>query len=328
VSVEVAIVVAMRDDLIPNFGRLAGIVTTAELLATGLSKAEVRSIIRRGVLTPVRRGVHAATGEAADLDGDRRLQIAAAVALVGKCVASHRDAAVIHGLDLLERPPEGVISVIRSRRFGSDADRAGRPGVRIHAVPLPRAHVILQNQIPVTSVPRTVVDVARTTPFRDGVVITDSALRKGMTTKADLRMVIAAMTRWPGIDTARDVVAFADRRAESPFESIARVAFRDGGLPPPRLQEWIGDEWQIIGRVDFLWPEHQTIAEADGALKYADPDRARQQLQRDKELREAGYEVVHITWRELQRAPDQVVASIRGAFARSAALRAASAAAS
>ena len=66
----------------------------------------------------------------------------------------------------------------------------------------------------------------------------------------------------------------------------------------------------------------RTIAEADGALKYANPERARWQLRRDALLREAGFEVVHFTWHELTAAPDQVIGSIRAAFGRAGALRA------
>jgi hypothetical protein len=135
--------------------------------------------------------------------------------------------------------------------------------------------------------------------------------------------VIAACRHWPGIDQARRAVGFSTDLAESPFESIARVAFDEGGLPPPGLQVWVGGENRPIARVDFLWRQHATIAEADGALKYADPDRARQQLHRDSDLRDAGFEVVHFSWRELTVSPDQVIAWIRAAFERAALLRAA-----
>jgi very-short-patch-repair endonuclease len=72
----------------------------------------------------------------------------------------------------------------------------------------------------------------------------------------------------------------------------------------------------MIGRADFLWRACRTIAEADGALKYADPSRAMAQLTRDAQLREAGFEVVHFTWPEITRSPAQVAASIRAAFRR------------
>jgi hypothetical protein len=115
------------------------------------------------------------------------------------------------------------------------------------------------------------------------------------------------------------VVAFSDARSESVFESISRVAFDEQGLPPPDLQVWVGGEVDVVGRADFLWTAFRTIGEADGAIKYADPSRARAQLQRDAELRAAGFEVVHFTWDEIMRAPGQVAASIRTAFRRGAA---------
>ena len=148
----------------------------------------------------------------------------------------------------------------------------------------------------------------------------DSAQHGYQVGKGELESVVRDCARWPGIAKARQVVEFSDALAESPFESIARVAFRDGGLPPPMLQVWITASGRAIGRVDFLWDKYATIAEADGAVKYADPYRARQQLNRDAELRRAGYEVVHFTWHELADNPEQVIRWIRAAFARSARL--------
>ncbi len=115
-------------------------------------------------------------------------------------------------------------------------------------------------------------------------------------------------------------VAQADARPESVLESISRVAFHEQGLPPPVLQAWVGDAEEMIGRVDFLWRDHRTIGEADGAIKYADPSRARAQLWRDARLRQAGFEVVHFTWDEIIHEPGQVAATIRAAFRRRAAV--------
>lgn len=327
VSVANASLSSMKSDRLPHSSRLAGITTTAELVEAGFAKTTIRALVRQGVLTPVRRGAYARTDLISRTPGlDRRreriLWIAAAVAVVGAdAVGSHHDAAVVHGLDLLERPPVDLIAV--SRQLGPDGIRTGRPVVRVRAASLPRSQVTVRHGVQVTSVARTVVDLARSTPFRSGVVVADSALHSKKTSKAELSEVIVACARWPGIDRARQVVAFSDARSESPFESISRVAFRDGGLPPPELQVWVGDDSGAIGRVDFLWRAHRTVAEADGAIKYADPDRARRQLRRDAELREAGFEVVHFSWRELTVTSDQVVQSIRAAFRRSAAVRAA-----
>ncbi len=152
-------------------------------------------------------------------------------------------------------------------------------------------------------------------------MVADSALHREQTTKPELCAVIGACDRWPGITRARKVIEFSDARSESAFESIARVVFAEGGLPPPELQVQVGADGRVIARVDFLWRQYATIAEADGAIKYADPERAKLQLQRDAELRDAGFEVVHFTWQELHINPDQVLRSIRAAFRRNVALR-------
>lgn len=176
--------------------------------------------------------------------------------------------------------------------------------------------------IKVTTAARTVVDLARTSSFKEGVVVADSALRKKKTTLSELNAVIGGCPRWPGLAQARQVVAFSDGRSESALESISRIAFRDLGLPPPRLQAEIwNDDVAFVGRADFLWPEHRTVAEADGLAKYENPSLAITQLNRDAALRAAGYEVVHFTWREIMLTPWQVGQAIRAAFDRGGAAR-------
>ena len=49
--------------------------------------------------------------------------------------------------------------------------------------------------------------------------------------------------------------------------------------------------------------------------KYADTGRAVKQLERDQLLREAGFKVVHFTWRQLFRETDRLIARIKEVFA-------------
>ncbi|HEX3390855.1 MAG TPA: DUF559 domain-containing protein, partial [Streptosporangiaceae bacterium] len=212
------------------------------------------------------------------------------------------------------RGPASVLEITRTPR--DQGSRTGRPGVRVHVAALPPDHVVKYRGVSLTSVPRTVVDLARVLPFAQGVAVADSALHATLTSHAELSTVIADCPRWPGIQRAREVIAFSDSRSESVLESLGRAAFHQFGLPPPDLQVWIGDDGEVIGRVDFLWRRYRTIGEADGAVKYETPDRARTQLDRDARLRAAGYEVVHFTWPEITRVPAQVVDSIRVAFRR------------
>ncbi len=196
-------------------------------------------------------------------------------------------------------------------------NRLEQAGTRLHSAHLPASHVTVQHGMRVTTAARTVIDLARELDFRAGVVTADSALHAKLTSTGELEVILADCARWRGVSRAAEVVAFADRLAESVLESIARVVFRDVGLPPPELQVWAGDE-EIVGRVDFLWRRFRTVAEVDGLLKYADPTRAIQQLERDKRLRDAGYEVVHFTWQDITEQPTYVATTVRAAFRRAA----------
>jgi len=226
-----------------------------------------------------------------------------------RAVVSHQSAAVIHGIDLVIKPRDVSIT---GRPAGG---RKGTAGVHLYTTPLPPEHVTRKLGLPITTAARTVIDLARTMTFTDGVVAADSAIRKGLASKSQLLTVLATIGGIPGVVQARRVVEFANGLAESVLESIARVAFDRLGLPAPRLQVWVpAATGEPIGRVDFYWEEHKTIAEVDGAMKYNDPSRARAQLRRDKRLREAGYEVVHFTWHDITVRPAEAAASIRAAF--------------
>jgi predicted transcriptional regulator of viral defense system len=299
--------------------RLAGLRTKSELTAAGKSPTQIRTLVRRGTLIQVRRGVYARGDLAAELRlrpfGDHMMRTAAALAAYGPAVASHESAALIHGISLLRKAPQ---QVTLTRPVG--LNRAGQPGLRVHSAELPDAHVTVQQGMRVTTAARTVIDLARTLDFRAGVVTADSALHHKLASTDELAAIVAHCRRWPGISRAAEVVAFADRLAESVLESIARVVFSEVGLPAPELQVWAGDA-EIVGRVDFLWRRFRTVAEVDGLLKYAAPARAIEQLERDKRLRDAGFEVVHFSWQEITQNPAYVATTVRNAFRRGASER-------
>ncbi len=288
--------------------------TTSRLLQSGRSPEQIRTLIRRGELVRIGKGIFvtgAVMRRMAGLPhGDHLIAVVAALALNRPAVVSHRSAALIYGIDLIGSTATVTVTARPS------CSRRVRDGLHVYTTPMPAAHVAKRYGLPVTSPARTVIDLARTSPLADGVAAADSAIRKGLTSKSALRAVLADGTRRRGNAKAELVVELANGLAESPLESIARVAFRECGLPMPALQVGLPPYQRRIARVDFYWEEFKTIAEADGALKYEDPARARAQLWRDKKLREAGYEIVHFDWREITTTPAEVANSIRAAFRR------------
>ncbi len=290
--------------------------TSRRLRAGGRSPAQIRTMLSAGRLVAIGRGVYvtkALASEFADVPhGEHILTAAAALWLGGPgCVLSHRTAALIHEIDLVGGELTYVSMYSRTGRRGI------RNGVHRHVALLPADDVTRRFGVPVTTAARTVVDLARTATFAEAVVAADSALYRGLVSPLELRIVAGECGSRGSVQAVR-VVEFASGQAESPLESLARVAFDDQGIPPPELQVSIVGDHGFIGRVDFYWKQYRTIAEVDGALKYADPAQARKQLWRDKALRQAGYEVVHFDWREITQHPDEVASTLRQAFRRGA----------
>jgi hypothetical protein len=306
------------------------VATVEQWVASGVSPKRLRTMSRRGELIRLRRGVFATALAVAAAGDDKALRHALALRAVlasisaVDAVASHESAALVHGLPLLREPVDGTVSL--TRPVGSYAGLSAG-GICYHAAQVPREHVTIRHQVPVTTAGRTVVDLARSGSFMDGVVVADAAIRMRKTRKAELSSVIALCEGWPGVEQARRVVAFSDGLSGSALESGARVVFDAFGLPPPELQaKIIGgmrvdsngnfialDEYHDY-KVDFLWRDRKTVAEADGLMKYDSGETAARQLQRDRLLREAGYQVVHITWKELFERPQRVIDRILTAF--------------
>ena len=285
--------------------------------AKGVSPALMRSLVRSGQLVRMRQGVYA-TKPAMDWAGvdpvrAHVLAVRAAKATVGtNAVASYHSAARLHRLSLLTPPPEGAVAL--TLPLAKPWNRARSADVVFHASDLPPEQVTRLHNLPVTTAARTVVDLARTLPFMDAVVVADSALNQEKTTKPELRQVLEKGAGWPGVKQARRVIDFADENAESPLESAARVVFEQSGLEPPESQATIhGPDFAF--RVDFLWPGEKVIAEADGLVKYNDRKDLLAERERDHLIREAGYAVVHFTWQELFQTPEAVIARIRKALA-------------
>lgn len=294
--------------------------TAATWRAAGLTRSQLAALVRAGELVKIRYGTYATSSLLAEAETDARfghaLHVASVTDRTRDGVASHHSAALMHGLNLLHKPPDKTVTLTVPP--GTRTGRYGRGGVIRHNARLPGDHVTAVYGVPVTTVARTVVDIARTVTFMEGVVVADSALHDRHTSKTELRGALASCDRWPGVGKARKVIDFSTALSESVLESCARVVLHEQGLPPPELQvNILGRSGHLIARADFFWRQYGTIAEADGLLKYNERAAAIAELQRDRLLREAGFEVVHFTWHEVFSDSADVAARIRAAFDRS-----------
>lgn len=243
--------------------RMDDIHLTRALRDQGFSYDEILRMMRRGELQRIRRGAYAVPAEA-DLDREslhRRLVQATVPALLDGSVVSHHSAAVLHGLPVWL--PEDVR--VHVTRLGEGKRRTL---LHVNPAPLTDDEIVVVDGIAVTSIARTVLDLARTRSMEQAVAAADHALRAGLPPEL-FTDGLAQMRRWPGVCAARRVVEFADPRAETVGESISRVRILRDGLPKPDLQvEILGAFGEVIARVDFYWHQFRTAGEFDGKVKY------------------------------------------------------------
>lgn len=212
----------------------------------------------------VRAGPNAfVDGAAWDAAGPRQRYVTRVYARLGRlgvrATASHLSAVAVHGLPALDGWGIPVHATVPESMY-----RSRTADLVMHTRPLSGAERVGVGGIAVTAIPRTVVDVAMTGDLRAGVVLADAALRRG-TGIDDLRRAVHPRAR--GRALATQVLDLADGRAGSPAESLARVVFRELGLPTPTLQQ----EFVVGGRrsaVDFWFPDQGVVIEIDGQAKY------------------------------------------------------------
>ncbi|WP_130440098.1 type IV toxin-antitoxin system AbiEi family antitoxin domain-containing protein [Kribbella rubisoli] len=305
----------------PELGRVAvgqgGVVSRAQAISAGYTPEQIRERLSDGRWERVRRGQYAERVDLGRLEPweqelfrHRRLVHAAMNAMQpGSAVVSHHSALVLQRIPVW-RADLAEVQLTRTNGRGEV-----KAGVRHHQGRLTPADLTQVAGLAVTSVPRAVVETASTTSFEAAVVSIDAALRRPEVSAGELRRLLTVTDCWPGGPTIRLALAFADPLAESVGESRLRVLMHNEGLPPPVLQAVFEDDAGFIGRVDFYFPDYNTVVEFDGLMKYADGSQYTliQEKIREDRLRALGLQVVRLRWVDLAH-PARTALAIRKAF--------------
>lgn len=271
------------------------ILTNASLASAGLSETDIRRELRTGTIVRVGRGRFLRRCDAYALGpvGIHRLLARHLGATLGHGEAlSHASAAAVHGFDLWNVPLDHV-------HLSRPVTRRGHVTSQLHVHPTDLGDdVVLVDGVPVTSVSRTVVDLARTLPRDAAVVAGDSALRLYPHASEQLSRTLADAKARHGVARARTVVPFLDAGSESVGESLSRVRIAEAGLPRPVLQHEIAAGNGRRYRVDFFW-EEGVVGEFDGRVKYTEPRVLFDEKRRQDAIADVGFQVVRWTWEEL-----------------------------
>ncbi len=183
---------------------------------------------------------------------------------------------------------------------------------------LPADEMTEREGIPVTTVPRTLLDLAAVA----SADVVEFALREAeFLRRYDPLSLQDLIDRYPGRRGIRRARLALERLAEkpngrvrSPLEEVFVPFLRRHRLPRPQLNAWLE-----VGRkryqVDGLWPEQRQIVELDGWEGHGTRSAFRDDRARDRRLRVAGYGVTRLTWSQLEDEPTQIAVDLRALLA-------------
>jgi very-short-patch-repair endonuclease len=230
--------------------------------------------------------------------------MAAVLASGTGAVLSHWSAADLWGI----RPRRERIDVTVPH-----ATRSSDP-IRRHVSALPADEITVVEGIPVTTVPRTIFDLAATEP----VDVVKALLRESEFRELHDRLSLWDLVeRYPGRRGIRKVQIALEALKDEPLDerkSLLEERFapflRRHYLPHARFNQWI-----LLGekriQVDCLWPDQRQIVELDGWQGHKTRTAFREDRARDRRLRVAGYGVTRLTWNQLEDEPGSIASDLR-----------------
>jgi very-short-patch-repair endonuclease len=283
--------------------RQHGTVAVWQLLQLGLSRREIERRVGSGRIHRVHRGVYAVGHVALSREG----QLMAAVVACGPgAVLSHWSAAELWRL-LEARHGVIDVSVLGHRR--------GVEGIRTHRlrelVPCERTR---RHAIPVTSVPRTLFDLAAVATTRQLQRATNEAERGGWLNRRAVEELCVRHRGRKGIKEFQAVTAAvcpSTHRTRSDLEVDFLALCVRHRLPAPEVNA------RIEGfEVDMHWPGTRLIVELDGYEYHRTGAAFEADRRRDAHLQTKGYTVIRVTGAWLNADPDGVAATIRHLLSR------------
>ncbi|MFZ5442881.1 MAG: DUF559 domain-containing protein [Myxococcota bacterium] len=283
-----------------------GLVTRAEARRY-LTARQLRRRRRSGVWVEVFPSVFRVVG--APVSWRQTLQ--ALLRSVGpRAVLSHRTAAALHGLPGFEEGPLELTATKNVRR---------RKDVRVYRVKAMLPSELTEvDDFAVTSVARTLLDLAAETDRPTMRAAIDHALRNKLTTVEELERVVARAKGKPGVGDMReflDEFRGAGGPTESELEQKALEVIEQAGLPRPRVQ------WRVVvgrqrRRLDLAYAERRLVIEVDGYAYHSGIDTFEADRQRNNSLIARGFRVLHWTWRGIHERADELLEELRAALAR------------
>jgi very-short-patch-repair endonuclease len=293
--------VALDREVAVLAGRQHGMVARWQLRGLGLTEQMVKSRLKRGAFHPVHRGVYAVGHRSVTVEGR---WMAAVLAFGPDAVLSHRSAGQLWGL----LPRTRVCPEVTRPRHA-----AGRPHLVVHQGSLLADEVVRERGIPVTSVTRTVFDLAGIASEREVERAWNEMEVRGLRDRLSVPDLLA---RYPGRKGAVVLARMAGRRGlalgitRSELEEAFLKLIDRFELPRPRLNAHLALRGRFF-ECDCLWEDERVVVELDGASVHGTVQAQERDRERDRILIAEGYRTTRITWAHIHDTPAQVAHDLR-----------------
>ena len=259
-------------------------VSRSQLLALGLSRGAVEHWLSVGRLQLLFRGVYSVGHTALRAEGRR---LAAVLACGPGAVLSHRSAASHWGL---LRTDQTRIDVTAPR------GRHGAPGIRLHRSRSPDAQDTTHHEgIPITSVSRTLLDLAATARPSELERALAQAERLQLYDHRATEGTIARANGHRGTQILAQATSRTPKWTQNEWEAEFLDLIREAGLPEPETNDalYVPDYGHC--EPDYHWPQHRVIVETDGFETHGTRHAFRNDRAKDAALTAYGYRVLRFT---------------------------------
>lgn len=275
-----------------------GVVTREQATSLGATQQMIRWRVGSGRWTRVQPGVYYLNVTPKTWKTD---VLSGALTAGVDAVASHRTAAILHGM-------EGILGTMIDVTAPFD-DRPEPVGIVMHRTRRPIDRMIV-DAIPITTPPRTILDLAALLKDRALERVVASALRKKITTVDEIDEVVGSRGG-RGVSgtrrTRRVLRHVADDVSGSNAEVDLGQLIRDAPVLTPIAQLKIPLPDGDNAYPDFAWPDRMRIAEVDGLEAHATADQLAHDLNRQNQLLDLGWEIRRWPARLVRRDPQRVI---------------------
>lgn len=272
-----------------------GILTRRQALDLGFTRGRIDHRVATGRWGLVARSAYRLLPATSELDVLRGAQAA-----MPRAVVSHGSAARLLGLDgVPNSPPTLSVTDDHVHHFEGAV-------VRRSAAGFPASHRTRRQGLVLTSVARTVVDLAGHVPEAPWDAIAQAAVVGQLCSVDDIRRVAAGVCGRgrPGSTAVRRFLADEQASLSALERRIADL------LAPLQPVAQYPAPWNRRQRLDFAFPIARVAVEADSRRWHRTTDRFEADRRRDREALVAGWVIIRITWLDVTERPGEVLRQI------------------